>query len=377
VGDQSAVSRRAAIAGVGMTRQGRHPGVDRYRLAMQAIKDAVSDAGVEKAEIDGVLTTQQFDGSGLASLELSRHLGINPRVTAQLDYSTAAFTTQYAAMLVASGVCDTVLCAYGRNPPGAGETFSGAIVWDAPSDMYQAGATAGLGWTRYLSRYGGDDETLGRIAVTAREHARRNPNAAFTDPLTLEDYLAQPHSIWPLRELDICRLTAGAVALIVTTPERARATGRPVVLFEAMGRQQAPRRLENDEHLLCLGMRSVAEQVYGAAGIAPGDVDVLGIYDAATPVVVHTLENYGFCEEGGAADFIARGSMGLDGATPVNPDGGHMSAGYLVGWTHHVELVRQLRGEAGERQVAGATIAQFTSTGRFREDYASTIYVAE
>jgi acetyl-CoA acetyltransferase len=375
--DQSAISGRVAIAGVGSTRHGTHPGVDRYRLAMQAITMALADAHMEKAEIDGVLTTQQFDGSGLASLELSRLLGVSPRVTAQLDYSTAGFTTHYAAALVASGMCDAVLCAYGRNPAGAGEQFSGAIVWDEHSQMYQAGATAGLGWTRYVSKYGADDQTLGMIAVTARTNARRNPEAAFTHPLTLEDYLAEPHSIWPLRDLDICKLTAGAVAVIVTTPERARANGRPTVVVRGVGRQQAPRRLENDEHFLCYGMRSVAEQVYRAAGIGPNQVDVLCPYDAATPVVVHTLENYGFCGEGEAGDFIASGAIEQGGEIPLNPDGGHLSAGYLVGWTQHVELVRQLRGEAAERQVKDAAIGQFTSTGRFREDYASTIFVAE
>lgn len=377
MGSQSAVSGKAAIAGVGITKQGKHPGVDRYELAMDAIREALADARMEKGEIDGILTTQQFDGSGLSSMELARTLGVNPRVAGQLDYSTASFTTHYAALLVAGGVCDAVLCAYGRNPAGAGEQFSGAIVWDAESSMYQAGATAALGWTRYMSRYGASDETLGRIAVAARANARRNPNAAFTEPLSLDQYLAEPYSIWPLRDLDVCKLTAGAVAVVVTSPERARVGGRPAVVFQGLGRQEAPRRLENDEHLLCYGMRDAAKQAYAAAGIGPDDVDVLCIYDAATPVVVHTLEHYGFCGEGEAGDFIAGGGIEPTGKTPVNPDGGHMSGGYLVGWTQHVELTRQLRAEAGERQVAGAKIAQFTSTGRFREDYAATVYVAE
>jgi acetyl-CoA acetyltransferase len=368
------LSRRAAIVGAGSTPQALHPGKDRYRLALDAIRSALADGGVEKGEIDGVLTTQQFDGSGLNSMDLSRLLGLNPRIAGQLDYSTAGYTTQYAAFLVATGVCETVLCAYGRNPPGAMTQYAGAIPEDPLSGLYQAAATAAFGWTQYSHLYGHHAETLGHIVVGARQNARLNPEAAFTDPLSLEDYLAQPYLIWPLREGDICKLTAGAVAVIITTPERAAEGPKAPVLFEGVGRQEAPRKLENDDHFMCRPMRLVADQVYSAAGMTPADIHVLAVYDGHSSAVVHTLENYGFCGEGEAADFVAEGKIALGGSIPVNPHGGHLSGGYLVGWTHHVELVRQLRGEAGPRQVPGARVAQFTTTGRIREDYCSTIY---
>jgi acetyl-CoA acetyltransferase len=376
VADATPLRRRAAIAGVGATRQGAHPGVDRYRLGLTAVREALDDAAIDKAEIDAVLTGQQFDGSGLHALTVARLLGVEPHVTNTLDYSTGGFTTQYAAMLVATGVCRVVLCVYARNPPGAMHELSGAIVEDRDYGLFNAGATAGLGWTQYSTRYGAGEETLGHVAVAARDHARLNPNAAFTEPLTLDGYLAQPHVLWPLRELDICKVTAGAAAVIVTTPERAREGPRRPVLFESVGRRQAPRRLEVDGHLLCLPMRDVARQAFTAAGLGPVDVDVLGISDASTVAVVQTLEHYGFCGEGEAPALVADGGIRLGGTIPVNTDGGQLSGGYLVGWLHQVELARQLRGAAGERQVAGAAVAMYTTTGTFREQYAATIYTA-
>lgn len=374
---QSGFARRAAVVGIGATRQGAHPGVDRYELAFAALTEALADGDVDKSEIDGVLTGQQFDRSGLDPLDVSRLLGINPRVTGTLDYSTGGFTTQYAAMLVATGICETVLCVYARNPPGAMTQLSGGIDEDRTYGLYNAGATAALGWTRYAALYGGREETLGEVAVTHREHARLNPLAAFRGPLTLDDYLAEPYSVWPFRDLDICTMTAGAAALIVTTPERARSGPHRPVLFLASGRRQSARRLQSDEHFLCHAMRDAAAQLYAAADLGPEDVDVLAISDASTAVVVQTLENYGFCGEGEGGDFIAGGGIRVGGRLPVNTDGGQLSGGYLVGWLHQVELVRQLRGEAGERQVEDARVGQYTTTGMFREHYLATLYVAD
>jgi acetyl-CoA acetyltransferase len=372
---QTALRRQAAIAGVGATRQGTH---DRgaYQLAVEALKAALADSGLSKNDLDGVLTARQFDGTGIGALEFSQLIGVEPRVNGALDYGTGGFTTQYAAFLVATGVCEAVACVYGRNPSTQIGNLSGAHLIDPVYGYSNAAALPAMGWTEYMARYGGDETTLGRIAVLERDNARRNPNAAHTDPLTLEDYLAEPYLIWPLRELDIATVTAGAVAVIVTSSERARDCAKPPVYFEGVGRQQAPRRLETDGYFLSHPMRKVAAQAYAAAGIAPGDIDVLALSDASTVAVVQTLENYGFCGEGEAGEFVASGAISRQGKLPVNTDGGQLSGGYLVGWLHQVELVRQLRGEAGERQVPGARLGQYATTGGNREHYLSTIYSA-
>jgi acetyl-CoA acetyltransferase len=124
-------------------------------------------------------------------------------------------------------------------------------------------------------------------------------------------------------------------------------------------------------------MKEAAAQVYSAAGMKPADVDVLGITDSHTPAVIHTLENYGFCGEGEAGAFVGAGEIELGGSIPTNTDGGAQSGGYLLGWPSQAELVRQLRGEGGERQVRDATVGQYCTTGRVREDYLSIIYTVE
>jgi acetyl-CoA acetyltransferase len=373
---QTALRRRVAVAGVGATKQGTHE-EDGYRLAVAALKDALADSGLSKDELDGVLTARQFDGSGIGSLEFSQLIGVNPRVNGALDYGTGGFTTQYAAFLVASGVCDVVACVYGRNPRTQIGQLSGAHLIDPIYGYTNAAALPAMGWTEYMSKYGANENTLGQIAVIERDNARRNPNAAHTEPLTLEDYLAQPYLIWPLRLLDIATITAGAVAVIITTAERARDCAKPPVFFEAVGRSQAPRRLATDGYFLSHPMRRAAQQVYEAAELGPSDIDVLALSDASTVAVVQTLENYGFCGEGEAGDFVASGAISHGGKIPVNPDGGQLSGGYLVGWLHQVELVRQLRGEAGARQVTGARYGQYCTTGGNREHYLSTIYSAQ
>ncbi len=370
--------RKVAIVGVGTTRQGLHPGKTSYQLVVEAMKAALDDAGIrDKNRINGLIGARQFDGSGVDAVTLSRYLGLNPRVTGSLDYGTCGFSFHYAAMLVATGVCDLVACVYGRNPLGAMVDLSGAITYDADHGYFNAGGTAALGWSQHMARYGTTEAALADVMVAARRHANLNPIAAWTGPFTHKDYFAQPYLIWPFRSSDICKLAAGGVAILLGSAQVARDLAKPPVWLHAVGRQQGVRGLENEDHFLCHGMRDVAEQVYGAAGMTPKDIDVLFIYDAASSAVLHTIENYGFCPEGGSEEFVRGGAIEIGGKLPINLNGGHLSEGYLVGWLHHAELARQLRGECEDRQVTGARVAQYCTTGGFREHYASSIYVTD
>ncbi len=363
-----------AIVGVGTTMQAPHPGRSAYQLSVDAFKAAMQDAGIDdKRRIDGVLTSRQL--SGIDPATFSRYVGMNPRVTGDLDYSTGGFTTQYAAMLIASGTCDMVACVYGRNVAGAYGDFSGIAVYDLDCGLVNANAVFAMGWARHMAKYGTTEEALGHVAIAAHKHAALNPIAAWPEPLTMERFLADEYVAWPFRGYDICRITAGAVALILARSDVAKDLAKPPVYLHAIGRQQATRVYENDEHLLCFGMRDAARQVYEVAGMKPADMDFLCISDACTAAILHTLENYGFCGEGESGEFVEGGTIELGGAMPVNPHGGQLGEGYLVGWLHHAELVRQLRGEAGPRQVAGARVAQYCATGRQRLDFLSSIYV--
>lgn len=365
-----------AVVGVGTTRQGDHPDRETYALGIDAFKAALADAGIDdRHRIDGVLTSRQL--SGIDPVQFCRHVGMNPRVTGDLDYSTGGFTAQYAAMLVATGTCEMVACVYARNLLGATGQLCGVYDYDFDRGLVNANAIFALGWSQYRARYGVGDELLGHVAIAAHRHAALNPIAAWPEALSMEQYLADEYVVSPLRTWDIARITAGGVALIFTHRDIARDLAKKPVYLHAVGRQQAPRLYENDDQLLCPGMRSAAAQLYGAAGMSPADIDVLQISDASSAAVVHTLENYGFCGEGEAEDFVKDGGIELGGRLPVNTSGGQLGEGYMVGWLQHAELVRQLRGECGARQVPGASVAQYCATGRQREDFLSSIYVAE
>jgi len=365
-----------AVVGVGATRQGDHPDRGAYALGMDAFKAALADAGIDdRHRIDGVLTSRQL--SGIDPMQFCRYAGMNPRVTGDLDYSTGGFTTQYAAMLLATGTCEMVACIYARNLPGSTGKPCGVYDYDFDRGLVNANAIFALGWSQYKARYGAGEEVLGYVAVAAHRHAALNPIAAWPELLTMKQYLADDYVVSPLRSWDIARITAGGVALIFARREIAQDLAKKPVYLHAVGRQQAPRLYENEDQLLCPGMRSAAAQVYSAAGMTPGDVDLLLVSDASSAAVVHTLENYGFCGEGEAGAFMAGGGIEIGGRLPVNPSGGQLGEGYLVGWLQHAELVRQLRGECGARQVADAQIAQYCATGRQREDFLSSIYVIE
>ena len=248
-----------AIVGVGTTRQGVHPGVSVYQLGLEAVRAALDDAGIEdRSRVDGLLTARQLDGSGIDPVDMSRLMGMCPRVTGFLDYGTGGFTTQYGAMLIATGVCDIVICAFARNPPGAMETLSGAATYDADTGLVNAAAASAFGWNQHMARYGSTEETLGHVMVTSRKYAMMNPIAAWREPLTLDDYLAQPYLMKPLRSYDIVKVTAGGVAIVLARADIARDLRKEPVYLHAVGRQQTPAILDNEDHFLCRGMRSAA-----------------------------------------------------------------------------------------------------------------------
>lgn len=372
-----AAARNVAILGVGATPAGIMPGKTAEQLALQAFKAALDDAGLNKEQIDGVLGAT-IAGSGIQQEQFCALVGINPKMTGALAYATSGFTLHYAISLIEAGICETVACVYARNPPGAGAALSGPHVYNAAHGLINANAIAALGWSQHMATYGSTEKALAAVVLAQRNYARMNPDAAFREPLTLEQYLAQEYLIWPLRELDIALVGAAGMTVIVGSRDAARDCRKTPVYIEAMGRRQGVRLYENDGYLLMDPMRDVARQVYGAAGLRPDDIEALYIYDATSAVVLQTLENYGFCGVGECEAFVADGRLEPASGFPLNTYGGHLSGGYLFGWLHHVEMVRQMRGECGPRQIEKVPrVAQYCTTGGAREHYASTIFVTE
>jgi acetyl-CoA acetyltransferase len=273
-------------------------------------------------------------------------------------------------MAVATGTADAVVCwrainarsefrmgGTGRPPPDAIE-----FQYQVPYGLMTPPQQCALVARAYMDRFGVKSEDLGRVAITQRRHAVDNPRAVMRTPLTMEEYLGSRWIAEPLRLYDCCLETDAAVALVVTTPERARDLARPPVLVSGAVTGSGHTLFSNQRgDLTTSAAAAAAPRLFAAAGIGPEDVDVAELYDAFTPFVLLQLEDYGFCAKGEAAAMVGDGATAIGGALPVNTHGGFLSEGYVHGLNHVAEAVAQLRGECGPRQVAGAEVALSTA----------------
>jgi acetyl-CoA acetyltransferase len=367
---------RVAIVGIGATAQGELPGRTADDISIEALRLALADAGLAKDQLDGLITGRSYGGGGIDTT-VGRLAGLNPRYSATLDYGTCNFSLHLAAMAIAGGLASTVALTYGTNQRTAGHRFA-ATAGDSggphePYGFFNIAGPAAMAFRRHAHLYGTTEEQLGHIAVTAREYAALNPAAVFRTPLSIEDYLAKPYLVEPLRRPDLCMISDGGVSLIVTSAERARELRPDPVYLLGMAQTTGLRQFENDDNLMRPWIRDLAATVHGRAGVDRADVDVLFLQDPTSVWVLQMLEWLGYCGVGEAGPFVAAGNLRLDGAIPTNTNGGQLSESYMWGWLHLVEAVRQVRGEAGPRQVAGARFAQYASTKGFEKAACSVI----
>ncbi len=361
------VGGRAAIVGVGETRQGEHPGLTGDDLAVDAAKAALADAGIDKDEVDGLVTCLTLDGQG-TDLAIGRLLGLNPAYSATLTYGTCNFSIHLAAMAIMSGMARTVLLTYGANQrTGRVDVTRGPARADftEPHGLVHIAGPAALAFRRHQHLYGTTEEQLGSIAVAQRAFARMNPLAIFRGPLALEDYLAAPYLVAPLRRPDVTMISDGGVAIVMTAGDRAHDHPNAPARLLGMAQTASLRESQNPDNYLRPWLRPVADRVFAAAGVERVDVDVAFFQDPTSVWVLQMLEHYGFCGPGEAGPFVAEGRTGPGGQLPVNTNGGQLSESYMWGWLHVCEAVRQLRGDCGPRQVPGARVALHASTGAF------------
>lgn len=372
----NALRNKVAVVAAHATMQGKHPGRSAWDLGVKAYRGALEGSGISPGRIDGLIT-QTANAGQMDPARFGQIVGLDPSVTGALTYGTAFFSIAYAAGLIASGQCSVVALVYATNQRS--QSFvnpADRLAANERHGFFSAAGFAALGYQRYLHEYGrlGDIDKLGAIAIGQRAFAGLNPIAFRREPMDWDEYLNDRWIVWPLRRHDICLITDGGVALILADAELAAdLTERPVHLL-GLGRQDALGGLARGENLLIPQMKEAARQVYGRTGLAPKDVDALYVQDAHSPVILHTLENYGFCGEGEALDFIQDGRIGPGGTLPVNSSGGQLSEGYMVGWLHQVEAYRQLRGECDARQISDCQVAQFCATGGTREFSGSLLY---
>jgi acetyl-CoA acetyltransferase len=364
------VSAQTAIVGVGATAQGKLPGSTAISLQIEAVRRALADAGIEKSEVDGLLTmpgTTSPEGPK-NYLRLGEALGINPRWTGSYSMggATGLVLLEQATLAIAAGKASVVVCAFGDAARAGGSRFAAAAGWGDSWGiwgMFAPAANSAITARRHMHEYGTTSRQLAEVAVACRGHAALNEAAVMRDPITVEDHQASRLVVDPLRLLDCCLISDGGVAFVVTSAERARHLRQRPVLVLGTGQAHSAETIGNPEWWYVPHQQAAAAEAYARAGVDPADVDVAQLYDNFTISVIVWLEHAGFCKRGEGGAFVEGGRIRLGGELPVNTAGGNLSESYMQGWLHIVEGVRQLRGECGLRQVDGAQVALVTGRG--------------
>lgn len=347
-------------------------------LQVQAVTRALADAGLTLADVDGLATTGV---ARFSATQLADHLGLQPSWTDSTFAGGSAFEmfVARAAQAIEAGQCHTVVISFASNQRSARSRSLGGV-WEAhvpeaqfeapygplyPASYYAMAASA------YLHRHGLDRTALAEVAVAAREWALLNPAAFRHDagPLTVEDVLAAKPVSTPLTVADCCLVTDGGGAVVLTSLERARDLARPPVRVLGYGESTTNASMTAVDDLTVTGAVASGAAAFARAGLVPADVDVVQVYDSFTITVLLTLEALGFCGPGESSALVR------DRALPLNTSGGGLSYCHpgQYGVLLLVEAVRQLRGECGARQVAGAEVALAHGTGGILSTHATVL----
>jgi acetyl-CoA acetyltransferase len=372
------IKDQVAIVGIGTTGFSRTSDRTAMANALDASTQAIRDAGLTKGDINGVVCTNEPGAPGPEALATA--LGLE-NVTHFTKPTPVVMNSIVDAMnAVFSGSCDTVLvCATMLRLPwnsrsAANDPFRRHFGSQPGKGIPEtiAMAPAYTAWaSRYLHEYGATKEPFGRLAVNMRSNAALNPLAAMRAPMTMEDYEAARMIRWPLSMLDMDVPVDGADAFVLTTVDKARTLGRPVVTIHAATVGLGGAYEDQIPDLQHHGQQVVVEALKAKSDLWLDDVDVFFPYDGFTIITVSWFENVGYCPPGGATRFLrehwdaANNRIVIDGRVAVNPHGGSLSEGATRGTGHMREAVVQLRGEAGDRQVPGARTALVTPGGFF------------
>ena len=356
-------SGKAALAGIGATEFSKNSGRSEWRLACEAVLDALADAQIPVEEVDGMAL---FTMENNPEIAVARALGI-PELTffSRIPHGGggACAPVMQAAMAVATGVADVVVVyrafnersghRFGAGPPPFAynaNTDQEYRNWINPYGLLTPAQQEAFLARRYMHEYGATSADFGAISVLSRKHAANNPKAWFYQrPITLEEHQASKMIADPIRLLDCCQESDGGVALVIVSAERARDLPHPPAVIRAGAQGIGPQQISmssyyRDDIDAMPEVELVARQMWAQAGIGPDRIDAAILYDAFTPMVLLQLEEYGFCGRGEARHFIADGHLELDGRLPVNTNGGQLGEGYIHGVNGIAEGVRLIRG---------------------------------
>ncbi|UVI36424.1 thiolase C-terminal domain-containing protein [Brevibacterium spongiae] len=389
--DTISIKDKAAIIGVGHTEYTRGTHRTEIEQSLSAAIAACRDAEIDSASIDGVVmgwrdepTNEDFiNALGIRDLKYHAHVHIGGASPAAAVFN--------AALAVATGVASRVVVVTGWNafssPSRLSEVSDRPTVVNVPGKALRENLEAPLGllapmqWysfhaNRWIHDYNIDRDAMATVALTARAHAHLNPHAFMRDrPMTRDDYYASPLLVEPFRKFDVSLETDGAAAVVVSSASSANTSRRPIYIAGgAEGHADSPDDLLNRPDLLDMGIGRAAPRAFEMAGVEPKDFDFAELYDCFSFIVLRQLEEMGFCGRGESPDFVKDGHTALGGELPINTHGGLMSEAHVAGMNHVVEAVRQLRGEADERQVPGAELGLVTGYGDFGDGSALVLH---
>ncbi|MGV3654784.1 MAG: thiolase [Noviherbaspirillum sp.] len=378
---------KVAIAGAATYGIGELPGHTDIEALAEAARLAVHDAGLTMKDIDGLATANL--NAAMWPLNVAEYLKLRPRFVEGTNIGGSAFVAQLlpAAHALLAGECDAVLVCYGstqrtttmpRRERLAARSLLDPFPFEAPYEPFIPPSGYALIAARHMHQYGTTRRQLAEVAVAARRWARLNPEAFARDPLTIEEVLAARMITDPFTAYDCCQVTDGAAAFVMVRAERARDLPRKPVHLMSCATAVWHRQISSMDDLTVTPAAESGPRAFRAAGLAPADIDTVQVYDAFTINTILFMEDLGFCPKGEGGRFVEDGAIAPGGRLPVNTDGGGLSCVHpnMYGAFAVVEAVRQLRGECGERQVAGARTALVHGNGGVSAASQSTAILA-
>ena len=372
----------AVVGAAETTKMGKIPDVSVIGLHADAALNAMADAGLTPADIDGVAT------AGISPVELAHYLGIKPTYADGTSVGGCSFMlhVRHAAAAIAAGHAKTILITHGES--GRSRVGAGGFARAPSSLMGQFEMPFGpvgpptmftVPVLRYMKTYGVTEEDLANVAVIQREWAAKNPRASFKDPITVDDVLNSPMIAWPYRMLMCCLVTDGGGALILTSADRAKDfPNKPVYVLGTGESVETPMVSQMYDFTSSTAFKISGAKAFDEAGIKHSDVDHLMIYDAFAHLPLYGLEDLGFVKPGEAKDFIRERNTAIGGKLPVNTNGGGLSYMHsgMYGMYALQESVRQMRGTAAA-QIEGAKISVAHGVGGMFASSGTVIFTNE
>ncbi len=364
---------KACVSGVGETIYKKATDRSTLALTLEASLAAIRDAGLSPHDIDGVIP---YGAGGIVAEDFITNFGIEDlRYSALTPMGGASpvAALQTAAMAVATGVAKHVLIALGRGATSGRITnrlaqmpqmrvaseFEMPLGTNAPAQFYAHMAR------RHMQEYGTTSEHFAEVAITCRENALINEKAMMKKPMSLTDHQNSRMIADPFRLFDCCLESSGAAAVVVSGADRAKDLQQKPIFISGLaeGHPTSPSAITQRPNMVELGLAKAAPIALRMADLTINEIDIAEIYDCFTYIVICQLEDLGFCRKGEGGDFVSNGNIKKDGVIPINTHGGLLSEAHIAGMNHIVELVRQLRGECGERQLNNVETGLVTGYG--------------